>query len=76
VRFGFPRREDSKVISAKKDVFRNITFNSKVKKVKIEVLSQGKMRLHEHLRPIVFLHSSAKEVPKNAFQAPQIALSF
>jgi hypothetical protein len=76
VRFGFPRREDSKVISAKKAVFQNITFNSKVKKVKIEILSQGKMRLHEHLRPIVFLPSSTKKVAKNAFQALQIALSF
>jgi hypothetical protein len=77
VRFGFPQREDSKVISAKKEVFfQNITFNSKVKKVKAEILSQEKMRLHEHLRPIVFLRSSAKEVAKNAFQALHIALSF
>jgi hypothetical protein len=76
VRFGFPRREDSKVISAKKDFFQNITFIGKMKKVKAEILSQGKIRLHEHLHTIVFLHSSAKELVKNAFHALHKVLSF
>ena len=62
LRFGFPRREDSKVISEKKEAFQNITFNSKVKKVKAEILPQEKVILHEHLRQIVFLRSSAKVV--------------
>ena len=76
MRFGFPRKEESKVISAKKEFFQNINFNSKAKKVKAEILSQGKLRLHEHLLPIVFLLSSAKEVAKNAFQALHMAWSF
>jgi hypothetical protein len=47
-----------------------------MKKVKAEMLLQEKMRLREHLRQIVLLLSSTKEVAKNIFQALQIALSF
>ena len=73
---GFREKEDSKVISGKKEVFQNIAFNRKMKKVKAEMLVQEKMRLHEHLRQIVLLPSSTKEVAKKVFQALQIALSF
>jgi hypothetical protein len=44
--------------------------------VKAEVLLQKEMRLHEHLRQIVLLHSSTKEGAKNVFQALKIGLSY